>query len=167
MTRPHSVLVLALTPGRAATAERNLCKCAIGAVAVWLLLVSAPPTARAHAERITRPTVFELFRTFSMEDGHLRRFQRPKRFAVSSPDSTVTFSRLRWRHWGSLRAVARGKARSCTADVGCTTDSTFRLVAADLTTCVRYRFYATVTGYGLGNWGTRPLELPTRPECAE
>jgi hypothetical protein len=153
-----------------------VCLCAVG----LLLLVGqadarvrdAEPSAagvsagvRAGAAH-ARPAVLDLFRTFS-KDGRVRRLNRPTKLTVSSPDSDLTFTRLRWRDWGSAKAVARGKSTTCTADIGCTTDSTFRLIARRPSSCVRYRLYATVTAYGLSIWGSRPLELPTRRECAE
>lgn len=132
---------------------------------VILFLASALAAASVGVTSASaRTTYLEIFRMADGSDGVVRSYKKPRGFTVILADSTIRYSGLRWTRWGSRRAVARGRARVCTADIGCSS-SRVRLVASHRQHCYRFNKYARLTTEGGATSGNGPSTLLTVNQC--
>jgi hypothetical protein len=72
----------------------------------------------------------------------------------------IRFYRLRWRHWGSLRAVARGAATTCTTTATGTHCVTRRvgLTADQFGPCADVNLYQRLRAYGVAGFAS-PIDI--------
>jgi hypothetical protein len=76
---------------------------------VLAMLAVAAPEASARQ----RKTWVAIYPRLDQPGVYAHYYRRPHRFHLASADSGITFSSLRWRHWGGPKAIASGWARGC------------------------------------------------------
>ena len=116
----------------------------------------------AEAGRAAHPKTFIMIGESLTEPSATHLFQHPSGFRLTSEDSSVRFSHLRWKHWGRKRAIGRGRAETCGgggAQGDVCHSGRVKLLANDRISCGSDYFYEHLLAYGVPDYSNR-LEVP-------
>jgi hypothetical protein len=112
-------------------------------------------------------TAVAIFGQLSSSDpgftGRAKDYSRPRSFRITAQALNIVrihFYGLSWRHWGSLRAVARGTATTCTTTSTSTHCATRRVrsVADQFAPCGDVNLYQRLRAYGVAGFPS-PLNI--------
>lgn len=145
------------------------CAAAVFGAISATLFVSVPASADAGTAARTYIAVFgQLYKTSPSLTGVTRAYQHPGSFGIeANPDTAITFTRLRWQHWGSRKSIAHGFARTCSeggAEGPVCHTGQVRLVVDRFAPCSDGNFYERLRAYGIPEYPS-VVDIPVGSEA--